>query len=77
MILNVCREKVAIPGDKPFIFLQGESKDTTSIEWGESGSSTQSATFTLNADNFVAADLSFKVNHAEKSSVQLMFFLRT
>ncbi|OAY42403.1 hypothetical protein MANES_09G177300v8 [Manihot esculenta] len=57
---GIYEEKVVIPGDKPFIFLQGESKDTTSIEWGESGSSTQSATFTLNADNFVAADLSFK-----------------
>ncbi|KDP23394.1 hypothetical protein JCGZ_23227 [Jatropha curcas] len=53
-------EKVEVPVDKQFIILQGESRKTTRIQYGDCGSSTRSSTFILNADNFVAVNISFK-----------------
>ncbi|XP_050220669.1 probable pectinesterase 29 [Mercurialis annua] len=56
----IYKEKVVIPKDKPFIILQGESIQKTIVEWQEAGSSTESSTFILHADNFVAVDLLFR-----------------
>ncbi|WCJ43067.1 Pectin lyase-like superfamily protein [Euphorbia peplus] len=53
-------EKVVVPADKQFIFLQGESRRTTVIQWGDYGDSVQSSTFILNADNFVAVGITFQ-----------------
>ncbi|XP_050220681.1 probable pectinesterase 29 [Mercurialis annua] len=53
----IYNEKVVIPKDKPFIILQGESARRTIIQWQEAGSSTESSTFILHADNFIAKDL--------------------
>lgn len=62
-------EKVIIPPEEPFIILEGETVQTTVIQWGDAGVGTRSSTFSLFAENFVARDLSFKVNF-------LMFFFR-
>ncbi|OWM74919.1 hypothetical protein CDL15_Pgr021270 [Punica granatum] len=53
-------EKVTIPQDKQFIFLEGEGQGATSIEWNDYGHSENSSTFTLYADNFLASHITFK-----------------
>ncbi|KAJ4822546.1 hypothetical protein Tsubulata_038201, partial [Turnera subulata] len=54
-------EKVTVEKNKTFIVLQGEGMTKSVIQWGEvAGSATQNATFTLHAENFVAADIGFK-----------------
>ncbi|KAK8650063.1 hypothetical protein V6N13_139713 [Hibiscus sabdariffa] len=53
-------EKVNIPKDKQRIFLQGESRRTTVIQFGDGGDSLKSTTFSLFADDFVAKDITFK-----------------
>ncbi|KAL3508174.1 hypothetical protein ACH5RR_033556 [Cinchona calisaya] len=58
---GVYREKVHIPRNKPFIFLRGNGKGRTSIVWSESSvDNYQSATFIVEAQNFVAFGISFK-----------------
>ncbi|KAK1293028.1 putative pectinesterase 29 [Acorus calamus] len=70
------REKVKIPPAKPFILLEGEGSQLTTIEWSdyatnglfELGGSRvtpnfnteTSATFTVQAENFVAKSITFK-----------------
>ncbi|KAK8545406.1 hypothetical protein V6N13_066692 [Hibiscus sabdariffa] len=53
-------EKVNIPKDKQKIFLQGESRRTTIIQFGDGGDSIKSTTFSLFADDFVAKDITFQ-----------------
>ncbi|XP_052194104.1 probable pectinesterase 29 [Diospyros lotus] len=57
---GVYSEKVTIPSEKQFIFLEGESRRRTVIQWGDAGSVAYSSTFTLLADNFVAKNIAFK-----------------
>ncbi|PKI75109.1 hypothetical protein CRG98_004444 [Punica granatum] len=57
------KEKVTIPQDKQFIFLEGEGQGATSIEWNDYGHSENSSTFTLYADNFLASHITFKNTH--------------
>nr|CAD1833160.1 unnamed protein product [Ananas comosus var. bracteatus] len=58
---GVYREKVVIPENKPFIYLRGNGKGRTAIVWDDSSTNnTESATFTVRADNFVAFGISFK-----------------
>ncbi|KMZ63546.1 pectin methylesterase, family CE8 [Zostera marina] len=55
------REKITIPENKPFIFMRGNGKGKTHLVWNESSTSnTDSATLTVDADNFVAFGISFK-----------------
>ncbi|MQM02966.1 hypothetical protein Taro_035737, partial [Colocasia esculenta] len=69
---GVYSEKVKIPADKPFIFLEGEGREHTVIEWGAHAGADvvvrpaatttgDSATFTVHANNFTARWISFKV----------------
>ncbi|XP_002277623.1 probable pectinesterase 29 [Vitis vinifera] len=53
-------EKVNIPIEKPYIFLEGHGAEATIIKWGDHSETNQSATFTSSADNFVAKDISFQ-----------------
>ncbi|KAL5996470.1 hypothetical protein ACLOJK_026550 [Asimina triloba] len=55
-------EKVLIPEDKPFIFLEGEGAQTTIIYWGDASDTRKSPTFEVRADNFVAKYITFKQN---------------
>ncbi|KAK1317581.1 putative pectinesterase 29 [Acorus calamus] len=66
------REKVIIPNTKPNIYMVGDEKQFPSIEFDDHQNNTQSlasafnvdtfgsATFTVNADNFVAKNIKFK-----------------
>ncbi|PKI76132.1 hypothetical protein CRG98_003493 [Punica granatum] len=53
-------EKVTIPRDKQFIFLQGESARNTVIQWSDAGEPFQSTTLTVLAENFKARNIAFK-----------------
>lgn len=60
----MCREKVIIPYDKPYIVMQGEGLMESVISWGDRASTygtANSATFTVNAPNFVAKGIGFMV----------------
>ena len=59
-------EKVEISKDKPYIILEGESHSQTVIQWGDFGSSLESSTFKLYADNFMARGITFKVEYLKK-----------
>lgn len=52
---------MVIPMDKPFIFLRGAGRKRTFIVWGDHLSISQSPTFSMMADNFVARGISFMV----------------
>ncbi|KAJ8560466.1 hypothetical protein K7X08_022326 [Anisodus acutangulus] len=55
------REKVHVPPKKPYIFMRGNGKGRTSIVWSESSTdNSKSATFKVEAPNFVAFGISFK-----------------
>jgi hypothetical protein len=54
-------EKVQIPQDKQYIILEGENNSLSVIQYGDFGSSLESSTFQLYADNFMARDITFKV----------------
>ncbi|WJZ87631.1 hypothetical protein VitviT2T_006999 [Vitis vinifera] len=60
---GIYREKVVIPMDKPFIFLRGAGRKRTFIVWGDHLSISQSPTFSMMADNFVARGISFMNNY--------------
>ncbi|KAL4325191.1 hypothetical protein GQ457_11G012640 [Hibiscus cannabinus] len=60
---GIYNEMVNIPRDKPKIYLQGESKQSTIIQFGDGGDSIKSSTFSSNADDFVATDITFKNTH--------------
>lgn len=50
-----------IPRDKPFIYLKGEGKRTTLIVWNASDNIATGATFSSEADNTLAQDITFTV----------------
>lgn len=56
------REEVVIPRDKPYIILEGDPHGLTTIEYGDAGNVVESPTFKLQADNFMARYITFKVN---------------
>lgn len=57
-----CREKIKVPKSKPYIFLRGNGKGKTGIVWNDTSLvNIKSATFTVEATNFVAWGISFKV----------------
>ncbi|XP_062085814.1 probable pectinesterase 29 [Humulus lupulus] len=53
-------EKVYIKYEKQYIFLEGDSSQTTTIAWGDSGDVDKSPTFSSYADNIVASKITFK-----------------
>ncbi|KAK9665144.1 hypothetical protein RND81_14G093300 [Saponaria officinalis] len=58
---GIYREKVTIPHSKPFIFLRGNGKGRTYIVWSHSSiDNIDSATFKLQAPDFIAFGISFK-----------------
>ena len=69
---GVYTEKVRIPSNKKYITLKGESASLTTIQWGDTASTLGkngkplstygSASVAVEADNFIALDISFKVN---------------
>lgn len=63
LLLDLSREKVTIPANKPCIFLEGAGSKLTSIEWGDHMDTCDSATFTSSPDNIVAKGISFKVEN--------------
>lgn len=61
------REKVHIPETKPHIFMRGNGKGKTAIVWSESSSDNNaSATFKVEAPDFIAFGISFKVCDSQK-----------
>lgn len=61
-IFFICSEKIVIPKDKPYIILQGDPKYPSVVEYGDGGNVVESPTFKLEADNFVARNIVFKVS---------------
>ncbi|KAH6769578.1 Pectin lyase-like superfamily protein [Perilla frutescens var. hirtella] len=58
---GVYREKVKIPHNKPYIFMRGEGKGKTLIVWSRSSADEyESATFKVEAKNFIAFGITFK-----------------
>lgn len=56
------REKVVVPKNKPYIYLRGNGKGRTTVTYDEaSNENSESATFTVEANNFVAFGITFKV----------------
>ncbi|KAH7404828.1 hypothetical protein KP509_15G045300, partial [Ceratopteris richardii] len=70
---GVYREKVVIPSSKPFITLKGENSALTYIQWDDNASTLGSdgkalgtygsASVAVQADDFMALDISFKKCH--------------
>ncbi|XP_008781333.2 probable pectinesterase 67 [Phoenix dactylifera] len=58
---GIYREKVVIPERKSYIFLRGNGKGRTAILWDEScNNNTESASFSVWADNIIVFGISFK-----------------
>ncbi|RVW39208.1 putative pectinesterase 29 [Vitis vinifera] len=57
---GIYSEKVIVPKEKQFIFLEGKSRRTTIIQWRDAGNSKNSSSFILHADNFAASYITFK-----------------
>ena len=71
----MCREKVNIPVDKLYIFLEGNGAKATIIRWNDHSEAHESATFTSLADNFVAKDISFEVKKLRSCLVHVFLKL--
>ncbi|KAH6768375.1 hypothetical protein C2S51_013711 [Perilla frutescens var. frutescens] len=56
---GVYKERVKIPRDKQFIYLKGAGKENTLIVYNAEGGIDSSATFTSEADNTLAKDITF------------------
>ncbi|XP_009621417.1 putative pectinesterase 11 [Nicotiana tomentosiformis] len=54
------REKIVVPGDKPFITLSGTEASNTIITWSDGGDITDSPTLTVLASDFVARYLTIQ-----------------
>lgn len=57
----VCREKVKIPYDKPYVVMKGQGRKRTIVAWDDHQSIAQSPTFTSMADNIVVKSIHFMV----------------
>ncbi|OVA13603.1 Pectinesterase [Macleaya cordata] len=66
---GIYREQVKVLPDKTCIILKGRDMRTTSIEWDAHQSTNTSATFTIEAENFVAHRISFKNTYNSKLAV--------
>ena len=64
------KEKLNIPKEKPYIFLEGYNASKTIVKWNDHAQMDQSATFTSLIDNFVAEGINFEAN---KSRVYFSF----
>ncbi|KAK6242942.1 hypothetical protein QUC31_009351 [Theobroma cacao] len=60
---GIYNEKLKIPRDKPRILLGGESRRSTVVQFGDGGTSIESSTFSLDAEEFLAMDITFKNTH--------------
>ncbi|KAL1561615.1 pectinesterase [Salvia divinorum] len=56
---GIYREQVIIPRDKQFIFLKGAGSNNTFISWNGHGTINETATFSSEADNTIARDITF------------------
>jgi hypothetical protein len=82
---GVYTEKVRISSGRRFVTLKGESASLTTIEWGDTASTLApgkkplgtygSASVAVEADNFVALDISFKVGFPSARSDHSTMFL--
>ncbi|XVE85288.1 hypothetical protein DITRI_Ditri17bG0079800 [Diplodiscus trichospermus] len=68
---GVYSEKVNIPQDKTKILLEGESSRTTIIQFGDFGDPIKSTTFSLNAEDFVAKDITFQNTHNLRLGIKM------
>lgn len=57
----MCREKIYIGKEKPFIYLERSGMEKTVMVYNEAIQTRESATFTVMADDFVAKWITFKV----------------
>ncbi|KAL1545339.1 putative pectinesterase 67 [Salvia divinorum] len=58
---GIYREKVKIPRSKPYIFMRGEGSGMTTIVWSRSSADDyESASFKVEAKNFIAYGITFK-----------------
>ena len=57
----ICREKIIVPANKPFITISGTKASRTKITWSDGGSILDSATLTVLASHFVARSLTIQV----------------
>lgn len=69
----ICSEKVVIPANKPFIFLEGAGRNNTSIEYGDGQDLPTSATFISYADNVVAKGITIKVKSDNLRHLNISF----
>jgi len=54
---------VHVPQNKPYIFMRGNGRGKTAIVWSQSSEDNiDSATFKVEAHDFIAFGISFKVN---------------
>ncbi|PPS16475.1 hypothetical protein GOBAR_AA04100 [Gossypium barbadense] len=58
---GVYMEKVTIPKQKPYIFLEGQDRSVTTITFDAHKRTDESATFTSMAENIVAKGITFKI----------------
>lgn len=56
-----CREKVTIPPEKPFIYLEGADRSNTVITFDDHQQTDTSATFTSYPPNIIARGITFEV----------------
>ncbi|KAL5565890.1 hypothetical protein UlMin_029054 [Ulmus minor] len=56
---GIYNEKITIQ-NKQFLFLDGEDTDTTIIAWSPTTNASNNPTFTMQADNFIARNITFK-----------------
>lgn len=57
---GVYKEKVTVPGDKPFIILSGRKTETTIITWDDNGDIWKSPTVSILASDFVGRYLTIQ-----------------
>ena len=57
----ICREKIIVPANKPFITISGTRASHTKITWSDGGSILDSATLTVLASHFIARSLTIQV----------------
>ena len=72
----MCKEKVNIPVDKPYIFLEVNGAKATIIRGNDHRETHESTTFTSLADNFVAKDISFVVKKLRSCLVHVLLKLK-
>ncbi|KAF8019491.1 hypothetical protein BT93_G0238 [Corymbia citriodora subsp. variegata] len=64
---GIYKEKVIVPPNKPCIVLEGNSAHDTAIQWADSSEVVESATFTVNAENFKARNIKFQNTYNENT----------